>query len=71
MPKVDKPEEVFFVTQFDAKPDFYHPAKSTKVMSRKAMIMKLACNKPPRYSFIVLRAEITDWEDVTSEFFNV
>jgi hypothetical protein len=65
------PEEVFLVTQFDSDPDFYHPAKSTRVMSRKAMTMKIAANKTPRYSFIVLRARITDWEDVTEEFTGV
>jgi len=62
-----QPEEVYLVTQYDSKPDFYHPAKSVKLMSRKAMQMKIASWPSDRMSFTILRAHITDWEDVTEE----
>ncbi len=64
---MSQPEEVFLVTHINPKPDFYHPAKSVKIMSEKAMKMKIQ-SWPDTHTFIVLRAQITQWEDVTDKY---
>lgn len=63
-----EPTEVFLVTQHDSEPDFYHPAKSTKMMSRHALNMKIKSQPGNRYRLEIKRAEIAAWEDVTKEF---